>query len=59
MFGNMNGNAISQDLLYEQAKSLLDTMLDFKELLLSYDCAIKEIKTKFDEHYGEALASRA
>lgn len=48
MFGNMANGSISQDMLYEQAKSLLDTMLDFKELLLRYDCAIKEIKTKFD-----------
>lgn len=28
--------------------SVVDSVLDYKEMMLSYDCAIREIKTKFD-----------
>lgn len=28
--------------------SVVDTVLDYKEMMLAYDCAIREIKTKFD-----------
>lgn len=28
--------------------SVIDTVLDYKEMMLAYDCAIKEIRTKFD-----------
>lgn len=53
---NKNNNEINalsqeifnQDLLMSQANNLLDTMLDLKELLLGYTCAIKEIRTKFE-----------
>ena len=39
---------LNQEALLTQANSLLDTMLDLKELLLGYTCAIKEIRTKFE-----------
>ncbi|QWQ38571.1 GTP pyrophosphokinase family protein [Gemella sp. zg-570] len=28
--------------------SVVDTVLDYKDMMLAYDCAIKEIRTKFD-----------
>lgn len=28
--------------------SVIDTVLDYKDMMLAYDCAIKEIRTKFD-----------
>lgn len=28
--------------------SVVDTVLDYKEMMLAYDCAIREIRTKFD-----------
>lgn len=39
---------LNQDALLKNAEMLLDTMLDFKELMLVYSCAIKEIRTKLE-----------
>ena len=49
LLGPIPEGNLTQDMLLEHAKNMLDSMLDFKELLLGYNCAIKEIKTKFDE----------
>ena len=48
LLGPIPEGNLTQDMLLEHAKNMLDSMLDFKELLLGYNCAIKEIKTKFD-----------
>ncbi len=45
---NLPQGILNQEALLTQANSLLDTMLDLKELLLGYTCAIKEIRTKFE-----------
>ena len=37
-----------KDLLLGQAMDLLDGVLDYKELMMGYACAIKEINTKFE-----------
>ena len=36
------------DLIMGQAMDLLDGVLDYKELMMGYACAIKEINTKFE-----------
>lgn len=41
-------NILNQEALLQNANLLLDTMLDFKELMLGYSCAIKEIRTKLE-----------
>ena len=48
LLGPIPEGNLTQDMLLEHAKNMLDSMLDFKELLLGYNGAIKEIKTKFD-----------
>ena len=45
---NLPQGILNQEALLTQANSLLDTMLDLKELLPGYTCAIKEIRTKFE-----------
>lgn len=36
------------DALFEQSKFLVNTIVDYKELMMTYSCAIKEIRTKFE-----------
>lgn len=36
------------DTLFEQSKHIMNTMVEYKELLMTYSCAIKEIRTKFE-----------
>jgi len=43
-----NLDAFTQNMLMSQANGLLDTVLDYKEMMLEYSCAIKEIKTKLE-----------
>lgn len=38
----------NSDLMLYQAKRILNTMVGYKELMMMYTCALKEIKTKFD-----------
>lgn len=43
--------ALSNDevqFVYRQTKQILGTMVEYKELMMMYTCAIKEVKTKFD-----------
>lgn len=43
--------ALSYDevqLVYSQTKQIIGTMVEYKELMMMYTCAIKEVKTKFD-----------
>ena len=44
--GFLNGDG--GNLLLGQAMDLLDDVLDYKELMMGYACAIKEINTKFE-----------
>lgn len=41
-------NSMFQGQFLNQANQMMDTMLDFKELMMAYSCAIKEIRTKFE-----------
>ena len=34
--------------IYDQSKEILSSLVEFKELMMMYKCAIKEIKTKFE-----------
>ena len=34
--------------MWDQSKKILGSMIEFKELMMMYKCAIKEIKTKFE-----------
>jgi len=34
--------------MWDQSKEILDFMIEFKELMMMYKCAIKEVKTKFE-----------
>ena len=34
--------------VYSQTKQIIGTMVEYKELMMMYTCAIKEVKTKFD-----------
>ena len=45
---NLPQEILNHDALLKNAGKLLDTMLDFKELMLGYSCAIKEIRTKLE-----------
>lgn len=38
----------SKDVIIGQAMNLLDGVLDYKDLMMGYACAIKEINTKFE-----------
>ena len=43
--------ALSSDeveMVYSHTKQLIGTMVEYKELMMMYTCAIKEVKTKFD-----------
>lgn len=44
----LSENGIVQKTLLSQANMLLDTMLDYKGLMLEYSCAIREIRTKLE-----------
>ena len=46
VLGFLNGDG--RNLLLGQAMDLLDDVLDYKELMMGYACAIKEINTKFE-----------
>lgn len=35
-------------LVYDHTKRIMGTMVEYKELMMMYTCAIKEVKTKFD-----------
>ena len=37
-----------KDVIIGQAMNLLDGVLDYKDLMMGYACAIKEINTKFE-----------
>lgn len=39
---------IDLDDLFAQSRQIASTMVDFKELMMVYSCAIKEIRTKFE-----------
>lgn len=36
------------DFMWDKSKEILTTVVDFKELMMMYKCAIKEIRTKFE-----------
>lgn len=36
------------NIMWDQSKEMLSLLVDFKELMMMYKCAIKEIKTKFE-----------
>lgn len=36
------------DIMWNQSKPLLNSVVEFRELMMMYGCAIKEIKTKFE-----------
>lgn len=36
------------DLMFDRTKKLMGAVIEYKELMMMYSCAIKEIKTKFD-----------
>lgn len=38
----------SAEILVSRIKKIISTMVDFKELIMMYTCAMKEIQTKFD-----------
>lgn len=38
----------AMNVIYNQTKRFMGRMVDYKELRMIYDCAIKEVKTKFD-----------
>ena len=39
---------VGKNIIMGQAMNLLDGVLDYKELMMGYACAIKEINTKFE-----------
>jgi Uncharacterized protein conserved in bacteria len=43
-----NGDAVMQETIMAHANELLDTLLDFKELMFYYSSAIREIRTKLE-----------
>ena len=53
-----NATALSNDLgliseemataMFNQTKELMGTVVGYKELMMMYTCAIKEVRTKFD-----------
>ena len=44
----LSKNGITQETLLTHANTLLDTMLDYKSLMLEYSCAIREIRTRLE-----------
>ena len=39
---------VAADLMFDQTKKLVSTLVEYKELMMMYTCAMKEIRTKFD-----------
>lgn len=48
MDNNAQLSVVTRDTILHQAESLLDTMLGYKELMLGYSCAIKQLRTKLE-----------
>ena len=40
--------AAGEQFLMEQAMGLLDGVMEYREMMMTYSCGIKEVKTKFD-----------
>lgn len=40
--------AAGEQFLMEQAMGLLDGVMEYREMMMAYSCAIKEVRTKFD-----------
>lgn len=38
----------AMDMMYDQTKKIMGTMVAYKELMMMYTCAMKEIRTKFE-----------
>lgn len=38
----------TEEVMYDHTKKLVSTVVDYKELMMMYGCAIKEIQTKFE-----------
>ena len=47
-FQNLHPSDLDTDDLFSRSKHLASTMVDYKELMMVYSCAIKEIRTKFE-----------
>ena len=47
-FQNLHPSDLDNDDLFSRSKHLASTMVDYKELMMVYSCAIKEIRTKFE-----------
>lgn len=43
-----NISKIGENMLMDQAMWLLDDMMEYKQMMMAYACAIKEVRTKFD-----------
>lgn len=43
-----NMSAATASSVLDQTKRMMSTVVQFKELMMRYDCAIKEVRTKFD-----------
>lgn len=39
---------VAADIMFDQTKRLVGTIVDYKELMMMYTCAMKEIRTKFE-----------
>lgn len=39
---------VAADLMFDQTKKLVSTLVEYKELMMMYTCAMKEIRTKFE-----------
>ena len=44
----MLSEAFAPDELYRQTKNMMWSMVQYKEMQMVYECALKEIRTKFD-----------
>ena len=44
-FQNLHPSDLDNDDLFSRSKHLASTMVDYKELMMVYSCAIKEIRT--------------
>ncbi len=45
---NISIDQLGMDFLYDQANEMMDTVLEYKNMMMEYSCAIREIKTKFE-----------
>lgn len=45
---NLSRTSLTRDALLSQANGLLDTVLDFKGMMMEYSCAMREIQTKLE-----------